>query len=157
MTDDEDLNLTPKQEMFAQAYIETSNASEAYRRAYNAENTKPEVVWVKACELLKHGKVAVRVLQLREEHAARHAITVDSLTQMLKEDRELARKENEPTAAIKAVEVLAKLHGHMVEKKVVTSDNRHHHTAEPVSPFADFVAAAIGKRTEGETEGPLQN
>ena len=30
--------LTPKQEAFVLAYIETGNASEAYRRAYNAEN-----------------------------------------------------------------------------------------------------------------------
>lgn len=31
-----DTRLTPKQEAFAQAYVETGNASGAYRRAYNA-------------------------------------------------------------------------------------------------------------------------
>jgi phage terminase small subunit len=150
--------LTPKQEAFALAYVECGNASEAYRRSYDVSPTaKPEGIWVNACKLLSHTNVALRVMQLKEAHAKRHEVTVDSLTEMLKEDRELARKENEPNAAIKAVEVLAKLHGHMVEKKVVTSDNRHHHSAEPVSPFNDFVAAAIGARTEGETEKPVQN
>jgi hypothetical protein len=43
------------------------------------------------------------------------------------------------------------------DRKDVTSDNRHHHTAEPVSPFADFVAAALGARAKGEAEEPVQN
>ena len=29
--------MTPKQELFAQAYIETGNASEAYKRAYDTQ------------------------------------------------------------------------------------------------------------------------
>ena len=43
--------LTPKQERFIQEYLATSNASEAYRRAYNAEKMSPVVVNVKGCEL----------------------------------------------------------------------------------------------------------
>ena len=40
--------LTPKQENFCLAYLETSNASEAYRRAYDSENMKPESINVNA-------------------------------------------------------------------------------------------------------------
>ena len=37
--------LTPKQESFCLAYIETGNASEAYRQAYDVgPKTKPETV-----------------------------------------------------------------------------------------------------------------
>jgi phage terminase small subunit len=58
--------LTPKQEAFVLAYIETGNASEAYRRAYPASKSwKPEVVHVKASELLSNGKVVVRVDEIR--------------------------------------------------------------------------------------------
>lgn len=53
--------LTPKQEAFVLAYLETGNASEAYRRAYNAKGMADNVIHVKASELLKNGKVAVRV------------------------------------------------------------------------------------------------
>ena len=38
MTKEKEYKLTIKQEAFARAYVETGNASEAYRRAYNAEN-----------------------------------------------------------------------------------------------------------------------
>ena len=42
----DEIKLTPKQERFCQVYIETGNASEAYRAAYNAEKMKPESVAV---------------------------------------------------------------------------------------------------------------
>ena len=64
------IKLTPKQEKFAQVYVETGNASEAYRQSYNAERMKPETIWVKASELLSCGNVSVRVGLLRSEIAA---------------------------------------------------------------------------------------
>ena len=57
-------DLTPKQEAFAQAYIETGNASEAYRRSYNASNMKEETVWRKAKEVMDNGKVTARLHEL---------------------------------------------------------------------------------------------
>lgn len=59
--------LTLKQENFCQAYIETGNASEAYRRAYSCGKMKDSVVNIKACELHKNGKVTVRVRELQSE------------------------------------------------------------------------------------------
>ncbi|MCW8158988.1 terminase small subunit [Stutzerimonas stutzeri] len=57
--------LTQKQEAFALAYFETGNASEAYRRAYNAENMSLNVIHNKASALMARGEVRVRVEQLR--------------------------------------------------------------------------------------------
>ena len=111
--------LTLKQEAFARAYVETGNASEAYRRAYDAKNMKPEVIAVKASELLKNGKVAVKVGQLRAQLAERHGITVDTITEMLKKDRNLAHEIQQPGAAVSASMGLAKLHGLIVDKSKV--------------------------------------
>ena len=71
MTKEKELKLTIKQEAFARAYVETGNASEAYRRAYNAENMKQESIAVRACELLAHSKVSVMVSEMRKELAER--------------------------------------------------------------------------------------
>lgn len=57
--------LTVKQEKFCLHYAQHGDASAAYRHAYNAEKMKPETVHVKACELLKHGKVSVRIAELQ--------------------------------------------------------------------------------------------
>ena len=72
-------SLTLKQEAFCRAYLETGNASEAYRRAYNANRMKPESVNSKAYELLQNGQITVRIEELRSEVAKRNDVTVDRL------------------------------------------------------------------------------
>lgn len=59
------MNITPKQEAFCLAYIETGNASEAYRRAYNAAKMKDKTIWERASNLMANSKVTARVEELR--------------------------------------------------------------------------------------------
>jgi len=70
-------NLTPKQERFAQKYVELGNASEAYRQAYDASDMKPETINRKAKELLDNGKITARVDHLHDLARRRHEVTVD--------------------------------------------------------------------------------
>lgn len=111
--------LTEKQEKFCRAFIETGNQSEAYRRAYNAENMKPETISVKACELMKNGNVAVRMEELRKRAMNRHDCTVDSLVAELEEIKRVALAADTPqtSAAVSAVMGKAKLCG--LDKQVV--------------------------------------
>lgn len=104
-------NLTIKQENFCLAYIETGNASEAYRQAYDAENMKPETINVKASELLANGKIAVRVGELQEGHKERHNVTVDSLTEMYEDTYKLAEKNKQTASMNGSITGIAKLHG----------------------------------------------
>ena len=108
MTKEKELKLTIKQEAFARAYVETGNASEAYRRAYNAENTKQEIVAVRACELLAHSKVSVIVQQLKDQAAKRHAVTVDSLVNELEEARIAALGAENPQSAAAVAATMGK-------------------------------------------------
>lgn len=64
------MNLTPKQEAFALAYIECGNASKAYRQVYNAQDMLPGSVWTAACMVLQNAKVARRVRFLKDQAAA---------------------------------------------------------------------------------------
>ena len=59
--------LTIKQEKFCNYYIECGNASEAYRRAYNAEKMADKTIWERASRLLLECKVSARVEELRAE------------------------------------------------------------------------------------------
>lgn len=93
------MTLTPKQEAFARAYVETSNASEAYRRAYNADNMKRESIAVEACKLLDDPNVAQMVQSLKEEALQRHRLTVDDLLRELEEARMAAYQQEKPQAA----------------------------------------------------------
>ena len=110
--------LTPKQEAFAKAYIETGNASQAYRDCYNVgEKTKPETVWRKAQELRDNGKVTARLKELQARSLKRHDITIDSLTDRFEAARELAMDTAQPGAAVQATNGMAKVHGLLVERR----------------------------------------
>lgn len=109
-------DLTPKQRAFALAYVETGNASEAYRRSYDAENCSAETVKVEASRLLDNPNVALTIVALQAEARERTMVTVESLTKELDEDRELARKLEMPAAAVSAVMGKAKLHGLITDK-----------------------------------------
>ncbi len=105
-------NLTPKQEAFAQLYIETGNASEAYRCAYTVrETTKAASVWESASKLLAHPKVSSRVAELQAAHRARHNTTVDTLTNEYEDARRLAMATGQPSAAVSATTGKARIHG----------------------------------------------
>ncbi|HDT4930488.1 TPA: terminase small subunit [Enterobacter kobei] len=111
--------LTIKQEAFCQAYIETGNASEAYRTAYAADKMKAEAIHVKASELLSNGKVSVRLKELQGEIKQRHNVTVDSLLAELEEARQKALSAETPqsSAAVAATMGKAKLTG--LDKQIV--------------------------------------
>lgn len=80
--------LTPKQEAFCLAYIQTGNASEAYRRSYDASKMKDKTIWEKASVLLSDGKVSARVKELR---ASVTELGIMSAQEALEEATRLAR------------------------------------------------------------------
>jgi phage terminase small subunit len=137
-------NLTPKQEAFARAYVETGNASEAYRRSYNCKpDIKPETVWVKSCELLAHGKVSARVEELKQEIADRHDVTVDYLTAEYREAMMLGKSLGQIGPTVSAITALGKLHGLITDKL----DHTHKHSISDA--FEEFIRSM--KRPEAKT------
>lgn len=112
--------LTQKQEEFCLAYIETSNASEAYRRAYSAANMKPETIHVKATELLKNGKVSVRIAEIRKPAVESAQMTLEGHLTDLKELRDAAKGEGQYAAAISAEVSRGKASGFYVNKTEIT-------------------------------------
>ena len=116
------VRLTPKQENFCLAYLETGNASEAYRRAYDAGGMAAATVNKRASELLDNGEVAGRIEELREPILKRHAITVDDLLAELEEARRLALETEAPAPAVSATMGKAKLLGYDKQLIDVTSN-----------------------------------
>ncbi len=115
-------DITAKQEAFCLAFIETGNASEAYRRSYDVgADTKPESVWQAASHVMRDIKVAARVKELRQEAAELTLISVGTLTDKLEEARLHAMKDDKgASAAVSAVMGMAKLHGMLVDKVAAT-------------------------------------
>ena len=124
--------LTIKQENFCNYYIESGNASDAYRRAYSCEKMKDETVNIKASELLNNGKISVRVKELQEEQKNKSDITKERILQELSsiafssiagmhntwiERKEFDKLSNREKSAIKSISTK------ILKKNVGTSDN----------------------------------
>ena len=75
--------LSIKQEKFCNYYLESGNASEAYRRAFSCSKMAEKTIWEKASILLSKDKVRARVEQLRSELQRRSDITKDEAVGIL--------------------------------------------------------------------------
>lgn len=126
--------VTPKQAKFARVYVETSNASEAYRQAYNVTNNDKSWIKTEACKVLALPNVAQTVIDLQERAAERTMVTVESITREYEEARQLAIAEAQPAAMNGSTTGKAKLHGLLVEKAELKHDVS--------DQFADLMAKA---------------
>ena len=110
-------NLTPKQEAFCLAYLETGNASEAYRRSYDAKNMRPETINKRASEILDNREIAGRLAELRAPIIAKAQLTVEDLLAELEAARQLALQTASAAPAVSATMGKAKLLG--LDKQVI--------------------------------------
>jgi hypothetical protein len=105
-----------RHERFARAYIRTGNAAASYLKAGYAPTTR-ESLDPAASKLTRSNKVAGRIRELQAQAAKRNAVTVDTLIDELAADRALARRLGQPSAAIQATMLTAKLVGLLVDRK----------------------------------------
>jgi len=127
--------LTPKQENFCLAYIETGNATEAYRRSYEASAMSEPSVNRKAKECLDNGKIAARLAELRAPAIKKAQITLVGHLDDLKRLRDKADAAEKFGPAIQAEIARGKASGLYVD----TVDMNH--GVQEGDPLAALVAA----------------
>lgn len=134
--------LTPKQEAFALAYVETGNAAEAYRRAYDVDPTKQANSWiyVEACQLLDNPKIALRVEALQKEAERLSLYNVSKAYQEYEAARALAEKVGNPSAFVAAVKGKVALFGLEPPAK-----SRVMHGNDPENPLPGAVSVDLSK------------
>lgn len=111
--------LTIKQENFCLSYIESGNATEAYRKSYNTK-ADDATVNVSAKRLLDNPKISLRIAELRKPVVEAAQITLADHLQELKELRDAAAIEGKYSAAIAAEISRGKASGLYVEKVDLT-------------------------------------
>lgn len=108
--------LTAKQESFCIAYIETGNASEAYRRCYACGKMKPEAISVEAFKMTENPKITLRLKELRQPAIEKAQVTLEGHLDDLKWLRDSAQEAGQFSAAISAEIARGKAAGVHVEK-----------------------------------------
>lgn len=110
------MRLTAKKERFARLIAGGAKQVDAYREAYNCENSSTTTVRRNANRLLKDPEVRDLIESLRIEAAAEAGITVEASLQKLAELGEAAQEKGNMGAAVRAEELRGKIAGLYVEK-----------------------------------------
>lgn len=114
------MSLTQKQEKFAQCIASGMSQSDAYREAYNVENSKDESIWCNASQLANDTKVKQRIKELQDILAEEVLYTAKQSFLKFIELQEKALIENNINAAIKAEELKGKLTGLYIDRQETT-------------------------------------
>lgn len=145
--------LTPKQESFCLAYLETGNASEAYRQCYEASRSSAKTITESASKLLAQPNISARIAELR---AAIVEKVVWERQDSLLVLAAVARSATEPaTSRIAAVKELNAMHGYNAPAKVT-----HQFTdpaGEPITGINITVRAVKPGEVKSTRLGSVQN
>lgn len=107
---------TPKQETFCLAYIETGNACEAYRRAYDCKSMSAVTIKREAARLLDNPTIATTLSALRAPAIQAAQVTLAGHLNDLADLRDKAADAGLYSAAITAEIARGKAAGVHVEK-----------------------------------------
>lgn len=141
-------NLTPKQEMFCCAYLETGNASKAYRLAYDAAKMKPATVNRTAKELLDNPKIAARLAELRKPLEKQALMTVESHLARLDELGRQAEAAGWYSPAIAAEISRGKVMGYYVDRKEIRTGSLDDASDAELEARIEEMRAQIADLTE---------
>jgi len=107
--------LTDKQELFAiEIVMNGGNATEAYEKAYDAENMSKQVIYNEASKLKRSHKVSIRIKELRMASFTKSILTIEERKEVLSELALLGSD--------KAIDLLNKMDG-VYDKKTDTDDD----------------------------------
>lgn len=104
------MELTPKQERFAQEVASGKTQADAYRAAFDVKpTTKPETTYKRACELMADGNISGRVAELRAAASERVVWTLtDSLNVLstIAKGLDADAKPSDKVNAVKAINAM---------------------------------------------------
>lgn len=100
------IQLTDKQEKFAQLVVEVSSKSEAYRRVYDCENMNNNSIGVEANRVYNNPKVSLRIQEIRDELAMLAMWSKVDSVKTLKKVAEQAERDGDIVSAVKALNAM---------------------------------------------------
>ena len=132
--------ITPKQRKFAEAYVETGNATESYKKAgysWKSERT----AGVNAHKLLKNDKISILIDELTQKLTDESIADITEVKQFWTET--MRDRAEEMKERIKASEMLAKTSGAFIDKVDISGEVEVSHN------FKDLSTKELRKLAKG--------
>ena len=153
------MNLSPKHKQFADAYIQSRNASEAYRIAYG--NKKESVVNSAASRLLRNVKIRNYLVKVQTEKLTKTAekqdITRDFLVSQYLDVLSRSKEQSSTLSVAKAtLDSLAHISGLWLDKRTVEVSGAVNHLAS-LDTSALLDALGTARRNDGTIDGEYRN
>ena len=131
--------LTEKQTKFCYVYVETGNASEAYRQAYNTENWNINSIKGEAYKSLQNPDIQDYIEQLQQEAKEKAVFSIEQAHKQYLEAIEIAKNIEQPATIVTATKAQCELYGVEKPKKVEADININ------ASPSLDRLSEILGK------------
>ena len=153
------MNLSPKHKEFADAYIQSRNASEAYRIAYG--NKKESVVNSAASRLLRNVKIRNYLVKVQTEKLTKTAekqdITRDFLVSQYLDVLSRSKEQSSTLSVAKAtLDSLAHISGLWLDKRTVEVSGAVNHLAS-LDTSALLDALGTARRNDGTIDAEYRN
>lgn len=111
--------LTPKKEKFARVWVETGNASEAYRQAFDVTSDNRDSHSANAQKYTADPDVIKVVDRLKREAGRKHDITIAKLLEELEQARTVAMHQEKPQAAAMVAATMGKARITGLDKQII--------------------------------------
>jgi hypothetical protein len=113
------VNLTAKQEAFAQGIADGLGQADSYRRAYGNEDWKDSTIYPVASRLMKNSKIVARLAELRSEVQEKQLWSREMSVKALVQ----AFREGTGSVKVAAVKELNAMHGYNEPAKLNINGN----------------------------------
>ena len=111
--------MNPKQQRFAEEYVVDHNATQAAKRA----GYSPKTAYSQGQRLLKHVEVQTAIAAEQARLRRKTEVSIRSMTEDMRENRDLAVENKQAAAAQQASMGIAKLHGLLIDRAEVKTIN----------------------------------
>ncbi len=143
--------MSPKQQRFVEEYLVDHNATQAAIRAGYSEKTAYSI----GHENLKKPEIAAAIAAGEARLRRKTEVSIRSMTEEMRENRDLAIKNDQASAAQQATMGMAKLHGLLVDRSEVKTTNDM--TLAEVRARIKEIEAELDEAGDDEKRLPTQH
>jgi hypothetical protein len=147
--------LTPQQKQFVEGILAGKTASDAYRGAYNCDNSSNKTIWVDASRLKNHPDIVLWIDAAKAAGFSAASCTYEEHLRELERLRNVSERSGNLGAAVQAEQLRGKVAGHYVDRiQDMTPQTDAIETLKQIEKHSPELAASLAAQAGIEWRKP---